>query len=90
MLSRREALLGVLLAPLVKPVVASLPKKETWVLRVSGGWDRWVVGDCLEVRDGREPGRDGYWTISSIDRVTENAKLGTFRDEITFRRFGDG
>ena len=90
MLSRREALLGVLLAPLVKPLVEMLPKRESWVLRVSGPLDTWRVGDCLEVRDSSNPNRDGYWTIRSRRRVVENAEFGTFRTEAVFERFGNG
>ena len=37
-LSRREALLGVLLAPLVKPVAAMLPKGDEWEGFVVENW----------------------------------------------------
>jgi hypothetical protein len=55
MLSRREALLGVLLAPLVKPVAAILPKKE-WKGFVVENWrvsssHPYSVGDRIAFGD---------------------------------------
>ena len=80
MLSRREALLGVMLAPLVKPVVAMLPKgdllrEEPWVPKwketifYSGGnamgiEPKYQVGETMMI------GGEVWWVIS-VTRVRD-------------------
>ena len=71
MLSRREALLGVMLAPLVKPVVAMLPKASEWVQVKPHPWrETWIVSDTHPYLPGDHIAfGDGHVKVVSVSRT---------------------